>query len=156
MLHFRTWITSIFCVLVFTGDSLAQLPVQDNLKLSDIRMHDPWIVADQASKTYYMYEGSGPQSSSQHRSGVIAYKSKDMKSWSGPHLVFEVPDGSWADPTAGVWAPEVHLYNGKYYLFATLNNYKVPLSKPSPSGNPRSVTHIDVTYGGVGWHLRGT
>ena len=156
MQQLRSWIVSILFSLAFTGYSLAQIPVQDNLKLSDIRMHDPWMVADQASKTYYMYEGSGPLASSQHRSGVIAYTSKDLKSWSGPHLVFEVPDGSWADPAAGVWAPEVHLYNGKYYLFATLNNYKAPIAQPAPSGNPRSVTHIDVTYGGAGWHLRGT
>ncbi len=38
-----------------------------------------------------------------------------------PYKVFEVPDG-WANPGEGVWAPEVHLYRGKYYLLATLHN----------------------------------
>jgi hypothetical protein len=152
MPHLRSFINALFCFVALTGCSLAQIPVQENLKLSDIRMHDPWMVADQPSHTYYMYEGSGGP----RRSGVIAYTSKDLKSWSGPHVVFEVPDGSWADPAAGVWAPEVHLYNGKYYLFATLNNYKAPISpKPDPPGS-RNMTHIDVTYGGAGWHLRGT
>ena len=156
MHHLRSSVRLLFCFVALAGYSLAQLPVQQNLKLSDIRMHDPWMVADQPSQTYYMYEGSGPQASSQHRSGVIAYKSKDLVSWSGPYLVFEVQDGSWADPAAGVWAPEVHLYKGKYYLFATLNNYKAPIvPKPEPAGS-RNMTHIDVTYGGVGWHLRGT
>ena len=35
---------------------------------------------------------------SDHHSGVITYKSKDLKTWAGPYLVFEVPNGSWADP----------------------------------------------------------
>ncbi len=148
----RSSIPLLFCFLAFAAHSPAQIPVQENLKLADIRMHDPWMVADQPTHTYYLYEGSGGP----HRSGVIAYTSKDLQSWSGPHTVFEVPDGSWADPAAGVWAPEVHLYNGKYYLFATLNNYKAPIPQPQPPANSRSATHIDVTYGGVGWHLRGT
>ena len=55
---------------------------------------------------------------------MVAYKSKDLLHWDGPYTVFEVPDGSWADPSEGVWAPEVHLYRGKYYLLATLHNSK--------------------------------
>lgn len=156
-LHARTICTltaSFFCFIA--AYSPAQLPVQDNLKLADIRMHDPWMVADEPSQTYFLYEGSGPQASSRHHSGVIAYTSKDLKSWFGPHLVFEVPDNSWADPTAGVWAPEVHRYNGKYYLFATLNNYKVPIAPPPETAGSKNMTHIEVTYGGAGKHLRGT
>ena len=156
MKHFRISILPLFCIIMVAGYSQAQLPVQENLKLADIRMHDPWMVADKTTQTYYMYEGGMTGTAAQHRSGVIAYKSKDLTSWSGPYVVFEVPDGGWADPTAGVWAPEVHSLNDKYYLFATLNNYKAPIAQPQPAGNSRSVTKIDVTYGGVGWHLRGT
>jgi len=156
MHRFRLWIVSLFCFVTAAGWSLAQIPIQENLKLSDIRMHDPWILADQPSQTYYMYEGAGPYGSKQHRSGVAAYKSRDLTAWSGPYVVYEVPDGTWADPAAGVWAPEVHDYNGKYYLFATLNNYKSPIAVPQQPADSRNMTHIDVTYGGVGWHLRGT
>ena len=156
MPHLRSFIALFVCLIASTGYLAAQLPVQENLKLADIRMHDPWMVADQSSKTYYLYEGSGPQASANHRSGVIAYKSKDLQAWSGPYLVFEVPDGSWADPAGGVWAPEVHAYNGKYYLFATLNNYKAPIASDPPPASSRTTTRIDVTYGGVGQHLRGT
>lgn len=52
--------------------------------------------------------------------GVEAYKSKDLKNWEGPVRVFTVPVDNWI--TGEVWAPEVHAYNGKYYLFATLNS----------------------------------
>lgn len=147
----------VFCFwLVSACFAISQPAVQDGLKLSEIRMHDPWMVADKSTQTYYMYEGGMTGTEGQRRSGVIAYKSKDLESWSGPYIVFEVADGGWADPAAGVWAPEVHFYNGKYYLFATLNNYKAPIAQPVPPANSRNATKIDVTYGGVGWHLRGT
>jgi beta-xylosidase len=55
-----------------------------------------------------------------NRSGVVAYKSKDLETWEGPQIVFAVPDGLWANPAHGVWAPGIHNYRGKYYLFATL------------------------------------
>lgn len=154
---FRSLFVSLFCFTAAANCSFAQLPIQQNLKLPDIRMHDPWILADQPSKTYFMYAGSGPQASSDHRSGVIAYKSKDLNTWSGPYLVFEVPENSWADPAAGVWAPEVHFYHGKYYLFATLNNYKADLPSSQQSAEKKSDTHIDVSYRGAkGLHPRGT
>ncbi len=150
------WGKLFVCLLVAAGSAMAQPPVKENLKLSEIRMHDPWMVADKSTQTYYMYEGGMTGTAAQRRSGVIAYKSKDLTSWSGPFVVFEVADGGWADPAAGVWAPEVHFYKGKYYLFATLNNYKAPIERKEAAANSRSVTKIDVTYGGVGWHLRGT
>lgn len=161
MRQFRSWIVAAFCFAA-AGCCLAQVPaaenlnVQENLGIRDFRVHDPWILADQASQTYYLYTASGARGNSPHRSGVMTYKSKDLKTWSGPYVVFEVPDGSWADPTAGVWAPEVHFYKGKYYLFATLNNYKQPIPTKPQTADARNQTHIDVTYGGVGQHLRGT
>ena len=152
----RSWVGLVIWSVLAAGFARAQIPVKDNLKLAEIRMHDPWIVADKSTDTYYMYEGGMTGTASQRRSGVIAYKSKDLASWSGPYVVYEVADGGWADPAAGVWAPEVHSYNGKYYLFATLNNYKTPIAPPQPAANSRNVTKIEVTYGGIGWHLRGT
>jgi len=143
-------------VLAFAGLSHAQIAVKENLGIQDFRVHDPWMLADQSSRTYLLYTASGPQASPDHRSGGVVYKSKDLKIWSGPYVVFEVPDGSWADPSAGVWAPEVHIYRGKYYLFATLNNYKQPIPIKLQPSDARNQTHIEVTYGGVGQHLRGT
>lgn len=157
MPRFRSLLILLLCFLGVVSYCAAQLPVQEHLSLPDIRMHDPWILADQSSQTYFLYEGSGAQASSDHRSGVITYKSKDLKNWSGPYLVFEVPENSWADTAAGVWAPEVHFYQGKYFLFATLNNYKADLPVSAQSGEMKSDTHIDVTYRDAkGLHPRGT
>ena len=122
---------------------LAQQPIQNGLKLDDISVHDPWILADQPSHTYYLYTSSRPSLSSSHRSGVITYKSTDLKTWSGPYVVFEVPDGSWGNPSDGVWAPEVHFYKGKYYLFATVNNYSKTLpAVGGKSSDPAKGAHI--------------
>jgi hypothetical protein len=89
----RSALISLFCFIMIAGYAGAQLPVQEGLKLADMRMHDPWMVADESTQTYYMYEGGNAGTAAQRRSGVIAYKSKDLKSWSGPYVVFEVADG---------------------------------------------------------------
>jgi hypothetical protein len=108
----------------------AQQPATTGLKLSDFRAHDPCILADAPSRTYYLYTAGR---AAENRSGVVAYKSKDLLSWEGPKVVFGVPDGMWANPAHGVWAPEVHAYRGKYYLFATLLNNDAVIDKPPAS-----------------------
>lgn len=146
-----------FATSAFAQQPDSQPPPQSTLALEDIHVHDPWILADLPSHTYYLYTASRNSLSPDHRSGVIAYESKDLKTWIGPHLVFEVPNDSWADPTAGVWAPEVHAYNGHYYLFATLNNYKTSLPSSDATPKPKGTgSDIEITYNGVGQHPRGT
>jgi hypothetical protein len=81
--------------------------------------------------------------------GVVAYNSTDLKSWNGPQLVFSVPDGIWANPTDGVWAPEVHRYRGKLYLFVTLHNNDKLLDEPV------AVTHPIYQGKPATHHLRG-
>ena len=46
------------------------------------------------------------------------YTSRDLENFEGPFLVF---DGAWTDFWADrdYWAPEVHEYRGKYYLFGS-------------------------------------
>ena len=84
------------------------------VNLADIRMRDVCIMPDAASKTYYMI---GPG-----RNSVRAYTSKDLKSWQGPQTIFRAPDDIWGEiRTAGIWAPELHKYKDKYYLFLTFD-----------------------------------
>jgi len=118
------------------------------MKLGDFRLHDPWILPYQETKTYYLYTAGAVQQDGRFRSAVFAYKSKDLETWEGPQTVFTVPDGLWANPTHGVWAPEVHLYRGKFYLFATLHNNDKPIGPPEDR----------VMSGGRLWsqHARGT
>jgi len=101
----------------------------------DIQLHDPWMHAEVTTKTYYLYTAGG--------GGVVYYKSKDLLAWDGPYTCFTNPADSWANPANGLWAPEVHFYKGKYYLFATLHNNDVEVP---PGGS----------IGGYTRHMRST
>jgi beta-xylosidase len=104
------------------------------LTLPSMPLHDPFIVADKATRTYYLYTSNVPSMSGQCGVGIMAYTSRDLKSWSAPKVVFELPKGGWAN--GGAWAPEVHAWRGKYYLFTTLHNEAAKLDGPSASGWP--------------------
>ena len=88
-----------------------------------------FILADAKSKTYFMYAGEDPtddaaRPGTYHNAGVVAYISKDLVSWEGPKMVFEIPEGFWGDVDSSPWAPEVHAFDGCYYLFTTFNAWK--------------------------------
>ena len=105
----------LFMTLCMVIGSFAQ-----NLTLKDIYIRDPFIVPVAEEGVYYMYASSPTTENGKTYGGMVAYKSKDLKTWTGPVRVFDVPRDNWI--TGTVWAPEVHTYNGKYYLFATLNS----------------------------------
>ncbi len=87
--------------------------------IRDIRCSDPFILADPVSRRYYVYAAyfSPERFPSQKAGGVFhALESEDLIHWSEPQLVFEQGD-FWAD--LDYWAPECHLYKGKYYLISS-------------------------------------
>ncbi len=91
----------------------------ESTTLEKIRMRDPCILPDQKSQMYYLVGSTGR--------GVRVYSSKDLVQWTGPQIVFQVDDGFWGDiPINAIWAPEMHSYRGKYYLFLTFStNHKL-------------------------------
>jgi hypothetical protein len=117
------------------------------IPLPEIRLHDPWIVADAATKTYFLYTSAHVGARGVARAGTYVYKSRDLASWEGPSLVFTCPEDSWADPRENAWAPEVHAYRGKYYLFTTLHNPQqvLPTETPPPRPNSMRATIIAVS-----------
>ena len=113
----------LWMLLLMVGSAFAQ-----TLTLKDINIRDPFIMPMEKEGVYYMYATSPTQENGKTYGGMVAYKSKDLKHWSEPVRVFDVPRDNWL--TGIVWAPEVHKYQGKYYLFATLNSdivWKAPL-----------------------------
>ncbi len=77
-------------------------------------VRDPFIL--RVGGTYYLYEGLHPE-------GVLCYTSGDLEEWYGPVTVFRTPDGFHG--TANFfWAPEVHFYRGKFYLFTSVFSSK--------------------------------
>ena len=95
------------------------------LTLENMRLHDPFIVADKASRTYYLFTSNIEEASGDPSVGTMLYTSRDLRHWTRPRLVFTLPKGIWA--VAGAWAPEVHRWRGKYYLLTTLHNEALKL-----------------------------
>ncbi|AQQ08764.1 Beta-xylosidase [Sedimentisphaera cyanobacteriorum] len=100
----------LFCILL-AASGLSADKQKEGLKLEDFHAHDPFVLADEKTETYYLYSTGGK-----------AFSSKDLETWKGPFKFIELPDESWANLKHGAWAPEVHIYKGKYYLFVTLHN----------------------------------
>lgn len=104
----------------------AQAPAEAPLLLPQMQLHDPFIVADEQSRTYYLFTRNEEAMTGDPRLGTMVYTSKDLKHWTRPRLVFTLPEnGTWA--RAGSWAPEVHHWKGRWYLFTTFHDADAPL-----------------------------
>ncbi|MBE6702261.1 MAG: glycoside hydrolase [Ruminococcaceae bacterium] len=90
------------------------------LKREDIRIRDPFIFTDKENGCYYMYGTTDLLENSLHTGATFAvYKTKDLEHFSEPKVIFDGgKNGFWADKD--FWAPELHCYNGKYYLFGSV------------------------------------
>ena len=116
------------------GRGLGQRPVS-NVSIDSMRMSDPFILADPATRTYYM-TGTG---------GSI-YKSSDLKRWQGPYAVTQIDTASWMGRRPQIWAAELHLYKGKYYYFGTFTNgSKIIEDIPGRYKIPRRASHVLVS-----------
>jgi GH43 family beta-xylosidase len=112
------------------------------LTLPDMPLHDPWIVADAATRDYWLFTRNEAAMTGDRRLGIMAYTSRDLKHWTRPKLVFHLPPGTWADD--GAWAPEVHRWRGRWYLFATFHNEKAALKRAGVRSNYRRATVLAV------------
>lgn len=96
-----------------------------------IRLSDPCVLADEATRTYYMTGTGG-----------LLWKSKDLALWDGPYIVAETDPASWMGPHPQIWAAELHKYNGKYYYFATFTNDSVIVAHYKGLAIPRRASHV--------------
>ncbi len=87
------------------------------LKNADIHIRDPFVLPLSAEKQYYLYGTRGAETWTTSAAGIDYYTSPDLQHWAGPFPAFRPPTGFWAD--RNFWAPEVHFYHGRYYLFAS-------------------------------------
>jgi beta-xylosidase len=96
--------------------------------LSQITIRDECILPDAATKTYYMVGPGGR--------GVVEYTSKDLITWSGGTQIYTPPADVWGTIRINsIWAPEIHKYKDKYYLFLTFDT-NTPLPEQNPPGKP--------------------
>ncbi len=85
------------------------------MKFCDINIRDPFVLKENGK--YYLY-GTRGETAWTRAEGLDVYVSDDLENWSEPYACFTVPEGFWANKE--VWAPEVHKYKGKYYMFVSL------------------------------------
>ena len=109
------------------------------VKLANLRAQDVCILPDPVSKAYYMVaSGFG---------GVRAWTSTNLADWQGPKTIFRTPTNIWGDiRTAGIWAPEMHYYKGKYYLFLTFDS-RTQLQEQWHDWRPRVFRGSQILWG---------
>jgi len=84
---------------------------------SDIHIRDPFVVPAPEEKSYYLYGTTGADTWEGKPAGFDVYIGNDLEHWEGPTPVFRPGPDFWSD--RNYWAPEVHRYRGRYYMFAS-------------------------------------
>ncbi|MER5450435.1 glycoside hydrolase family 43 protein [Streptomyces sp. NPDC002764] len=128
------------------------------MRLAEMPLHDPFVVADSGTRTYYLYTSNDPSVSGVEGVGTMVYRSRDLRDWTRPTVVFLAAEQSEPWAADGGWAPEVHERDGRYYLFTTLHDESKPLPVPPPGhyGTPfRLPTHRRGTVTAVSDSLLG-
>jgi GH43 family beta-xylosidase len=121
----------ILCCLTIEAGSLpasAAYPVR-TFTLAETRLRDPFILPDATTQTYYLVTSSvRPEGLDRHAVSVLT--SKDLQTWTGPYPIFQIAPDFWAQ--GSIWAPEMHEYKNKVYLFATMNGRRKLADEPWP------------------------
>lgn len=84
------------------------------MKNSEINIRDPFVLAENG--IFYMY-GTRAKDFGRKVGGFDVYTSADLENWSEPTECFNSIE--YGMNTEVNWAPEVHKYNGEYYMFAS-------------------------------------
>jgi beta-xylosidase len=87
------------------------------MKLSEIQIRDPFVLPIAETGTYYLFGSTDKDIWKGQGTGFDCYASRDLENWRGPIPAFRPPAGFWG--TQNFWAPEVHCYQGRFYMFAT-------------------------------------
>lgn len=90
------------------------------LRLDQIQMRDPFVLPVEEEHKYYLFGTTDPSCWRGPFYGFDCFVSEDLEHWSGPIAAFRPKENFWA--TRNYWAPEVHRYRGKYYMFATFGS----------------------------------
>ena len=91
-----------------------------SLSLAEIPIRDPFVFPDADGGVYYLFGTTDPNPWDGPGVGFDCYRSRDLKLWKGPFPAFRPPLDFWA--TKQFWAPEVHRFGGRYYMFASFKS----------------------------------
>lgn len=84
------------------------------MRADQINIRDPFVLCENGK--YYMY-GTRAADFGKKTGGFDVYVSQNLKEWSSPAVCFDSPRFGLNREVN--WAPEVHRFNGKYYMFAS-------------------------------------
>lgn len=114
------------------------------MKASEINIRDPFILNENGK--FYMY-GTRAANFGRNVGGFDVYTSEDLVEWSEPTECFN--SVKYDMNTQVNWAPEVHKYGDKYYMFATFTQksglrgtYSLVASSPMGPFVPHSETPL--------------
>src|SRR5665647_3746171 len=131
-------IFSIFSFLFVSIVIFAQNKQYQNIRkstpLDSIALSDPFILADQQTKMYYMTGTGGKM-----------WKSKNLRYWDGPYNVVKTDSNSWMGKKPMIWAAEIHQYKNKYYYFATFTNRSIKIDTFRNNVIERRASHVLVS-----------
>lgn len=88
--------------------------------LDDIQIRDPFVVADEATRTYHLFGSTDPDVWDGPGTGFDGYRSTDLVDWEGPIPAFRPPAAFWGHRC--FWAPEVHRFEGGWFMLATFTS----------------------------------
>lgn len=83
--------------------------------VKDIQVRDPYIVPKDGK--YYLFGTTDPEPWEAPGEGFLVYEGVDLVNWSEPKYAFRPAFDFWAEKN--FWAPEVHQFNGSWYIFAS-------------------------------------
>ena len=89
------------------------------IKRSELRIRDPFILTDLEAGCYYMYGTIDLKPGSYATAPTFSVcKTYDLENFEEPKIIFDGRKNDfWAEND--FWAPEVHKYKDKYYLFGS-------------------------------------
>ena len=87
------------------------------MRTDEINIRDPFVLLHEGM--YYLY-GTRGATCWGAATGFDVYISPDLENWEGPIPCFENDGSFWAD--RNYWAPEVHPWQGAWYMFASFKS----------------------------------
>ncbi|WP_022872761.1 glycoside hydrolase family 43 protein [Nesterenkonia alba] len=87
----------------------------ERVDTEQIQVRDPYVLTHDGE--YYLYGSTDPNIWRGQATGFNVYRGTDLRTWTGPYPAFRPPEGFWSQ--TNYWAPEVHPYRDRFYMFAT-------------------------------------
>lgn len=91
------------------------------INTKDIQIRDPFVLRNDKDGLFYLYGSTDKDIWKGPGTGFDVYVGKNLKDWDGPFPAFRPTADFWGKEN--FWAPEVHEYDGSYYMFAS---FKAP------------------------------